>query len=359
MLKRNQTDRKQRGAVTNKDLVSFTRHLTLMLESGLDLRSALQVSGDVTSKAKLDKAVRSVGRDVQIGIPLSEAIARQRLFDRFVIEMLRAGEATGDVLSVLRRVNVYLEKRIKIQQTVQKATVYPVVTLVFSLVAVIAMLALVVPQFVSIVEGLGAELPPLTQAVVAVSEFVQQNVLVLIGLVALAIGGITLGRRIPWVRTATDRVLLGLPVVGPVVRANALTQWTGSLAFCLHAGLDIRSSLDVSRRLVGLAPFDRALRDVRQHVSDGDSLAAAVARHPDMFPNLIQGVVRVGEQSGSLEAPLQSAASFYEDELDTLSASVGSAIEPFLMVFIGGIVGVVVVSMMLPMAAALQEAGGF
>jgi type IV pilus assembly protein PilC len=341
-----------------KDVALFTKQLAVMLRSGLDVAEALGVLEEALPNPRMQKVVHQVGLDILKGIPLSRALAvHDRVFGEFVVEMVRTGEATGQLEEVLSRVSVQLDKNLRMAAAIKKAMMYPMVTLSISIIAVVVMMALVVPMFVEIIDGLNAEMPALTQLVVGVSDFMKANLLLIV--VAAAVGVVAFRR---WRQTEAgaerfDTLMLRVPVVGAILQKSAVTKFTSTLGFCVQAGLDILGALDVAKRVAGVVPVEKALDDVRANVRDGVALSASLAQFPDLFPKLVPGIVRVGESSGELHATLYSIASYYESEVDDLTGSLSSVLEPVMMIVLGGLIGTVVIAMMLPMVSAMQSLG--
>lgn len=339
-----------------KDVALFTKQLAVMLRSGLDVSEALGILEEALPNPRMQTVVHQVGLAILKGVPLSRALgAHEAVFGDFVVEMVRTGEATGQLEEVLSRVSVQLEKNLNMAAAIKKAMMYPMVTLAISLIAVVVMMALVVPMFVEIIEGLNAEMPGLTQAVVNISEFMQGNLL-LIGVAGGVLGyGFRRWRKTEAGAAKWDELMLRAPVIGPIVQKSAVTKFTSTLGFCVQAGLDILGALDVAKRVAGVIPVERALEDVRANVRDGMGLSAALGLFPELFPKLVPGIVRVGESSGDLHTTLYSIAGFYESEVEELTGSLSSVLEPVMMIVLGGLVGTVVVAMMLPMVSAMQS----
>lgn len=339
-----------------KDVSLFTRQLALMLRSGLDVSEALRTLEEALPNPRMQVVVRAVNDDILQGVPLSRAMSEHEgVFGDFVVEMVRTGEATGQLEEVLSRVAVQLEKNLRMAAAIKKAMMYPMVTLGISVVAVVVMLALVVPMFVEIIESLNADMPALTQAVVSISAFMQSNLLLIAVAAAFGVFGFRRWRATEAGAAAWDAFMLRVPVVGVIVQKSAVTKFASTLGFCVQAGLDILGALDVAKRVVGVVPVERALEDVRANVRDGVALSAALGYFPELFPKLVPGIVRVGESSGELPSTLASIAGFYEGEVEELTGTLSSVLEPVMMVVLGGLVGTVVIAMMLPMVSAMQS----
>ena len=337
-----------------KDVAMFTRQLSVMLHSGLDLAEALLVMRDVTANPSMAEVLREVHKDISTGISLTDALSKHKAFPTFLVEMVRAGETAGNLESVLGRVAVQMNKTMRLRGQIKKALTYPTVTLSFSLIAIIVMMAVVVPGFVEILESMDAGMPALTRVVVGISDVVRSNILVILLVAAGVWWGVTAWRKTEAGAAAFDRFLLNLPIVGPLIQKSALANFSSSLAFSLGAGLNILDAMDVTIRVVGLRPVEEALKTARNRVRDGVEFSSSLAEHPDLFPRLLTGMTKVGEVSGEIESALESVAEFYESEVEDLAGSLSSMIEPFIMVFLGGFVGGIVLALMLPMVNVMK-----
>lgn len=346
------------SGVKPKDITLFTRQLAVVLRSGLDLAEALSTVKEVSPNKAFQEVVGKVYNEISTGVPFADALEKQKVFPSFLVEMVRAAEAAGNLDDVLSRVAHQLEKNMKLKGKIKSALTYPMVIMVIALLGTGLLLVVVVPQFVGILKSLNTAIPPLTAMVIGVSHFVQHYALFLAG------GGIAGGiafqrwRKTEQGRLITDKGLLRLPVFGGIVQKSALANFAASLGFSLSSGLTIIDALDVTIRIVGIAPIEVALRDVRNRVREGADFSASLNDYPELFPSMMTGMVRVGESSGELEQTLESVADYYEMEVEEATGSLSTIIEPMLMVFLGGVVGTIVAAMFMPMMAAMQHLQG-
>jgi len=286
---------------------------------------------------------------------LSQAMARHpNAFDRLYISMIEAGEAAGILDTVLDRVAIQIEKQMKIKRRVKGAMVYPMVVLTFAILVLIGMLLFLVPVFQKIFDDLGGDLPTLTKIVVAASNLVRGYWFILFPAMGGSVYAFHRWKRTPGGRQVWDRFKLRAPAgIGKVVQKVAMARFARTLATLVAAGVDIIKALEIAGTTSGNWVVESALADVRAKVHEGIPIAQPLIQNP-AFPPLVAQMVRVGEETGELEKMLDKIADFYEDEVDTSIASLTSIVEPIMMVGVGAIIGVIVISMYLPMFKLLQ-----
>lgn len=345
------------GGVSNKDVTLFTRQLAVVIRSGLDLAEALHVVRDVSPNPKFKEVLAQVHADISTGIPFADALSKHKAFGNFLVEMVRAGEAAGNLDSVLNKVAGQLEKSMRMKAAIKKALTYPTVIMIIALLGTGLLLVAVVPQFVGIIEGLEADMPKLTEIVVGASDFVQAYFLYIGAAIAAGVFAMQRWRATPKGRFLFDSFLLKAPVFGPIIHKSSLTNFTSSLSFCLASGLNLLDAIEVTNRIVGLAPIEQALAEVQDRVREGSDFSSSLAQYESLFPKMMTGMMRVGEASGEMEETLNSVAAYYELEVEEATGSMSSMIEPFIMVFLGGVVGTIVAAMMLPMMTAMNAVG--
>lgn len=342
------------GGVSNKDITLFTRQLAVVIKSGLDLAEALLVVRDVSPNPKFREILQKVYADISTGVPFSDALGKHKAFSNFLVEMVRAGEASGNLDMVLNKVAGQLEKGMRMKASIKKALTYPTVIMLIALLGTGFLLVAVVPQFVGIIESLETDMPKLTEIVIGASDFVQANFLYIGGALTALVFLAQRWRATPKGRQVFDNLILRAPIFGPIVHKSSLTNFTSSLSFCLASGLNLLDALDVTLRVVGIAPIENALEEVKVRVREGYDFSSSLAQHENLFPKLMTGMMRVGEASGEMEDTLNSVAAYYELEVEEATGSLSSMIEPLIMVFLGGVVGTIVAAMMLPMMQAMQ-----
>jgi type IV pilus assembly protein PilC len=336
--------------VKPKSLQIFSRQFATMIEAGLSVVQALVVLEDQTNDVQLAEVVTQLRYDVEAGLILSEAMARHpKVFSRLYIAMVEAGEAAGILDIVLDRVAIQIEKQEAIRRRVKGAMIYPALVFVFATLILIAMLMFLIPIFVKIFAQLHGNLPMLTKMVVAVSNLVRGYwyiifpLLIMLPFVFRWWKGTEKGRQM-W-----DKFILRVPMkIGDTARKVTMARFSRTLATLVAAGVDIIKALEITGQAAGNYVVEMALVNVRESVHAGEGLSQPMAEN-DIFPPMVAQMMRIGEESGELQKMLDKVADFYEDEVDSAIASLTTIIEPMMMIFVGAIVGVIVVSMYLPM----------
>ncbi len=344
-----------RRRVRQSALQVFSRQFATMIEAGLNVVQALVVLEEQTSDEKLAETVTQLRQDVEGGLLLSEGMARHpKVFSRLYVAMVEAGEAAGILDVVLDRVAVQIEKQEAIRRRVKGAMIYPSLVLTFAIVVLITMLLVIVPIFVQIFATLNGQLPMLTQVVVTASDFLRAYWFVIIPLIILSPFAFRRWKETERGRRTWDRFLLRVPMkIGETVRKVTMARFSRTLATLVAAGVDIIKALDITGQTVGNWVVQVALENVRERVHDGAGLAQPLLEN-DVFPPMVAHMLKIGEESGELQNMLDKIADFYEDEVNAAIDSLTSIIEPVMMIFVGAVVGVIVVAMYLPMFKMYQ-----
>jgi type IV pilus assembly protein PilC len=341
--------------VKPKSLQIFSRQFATMIEAGLNVVTALVILEEQTEDQKLASVIAELRSDVEGGLLLSEAMARHpKVFSRLYIAMVEAGEAAGILDVVLDRVAFQIEKETAIRRRVKGAMMYPIVIMTFATLVLIGMLLFLVPVFVDMFAQLHGELPTLTKVVVAASDFLRHRFYIVFPAVGLMIFGFFRGKKTEQGRRIWDRLRIRAPVgIGKVIVKVGMARFSRTLSTLVAAGVDIIRSLEITGSTAGNSIIEDATEHVRERVIQGVPIAIPLAEHP-IFPPMVAHMVRVGEETGELEKMLSKIADFYEDEVDSAISSLTSIIEPLMMIAVGCIVGVIVISMYLPMFKLLQ-----
>ena len=351
-----------RGAVKKvkgKHLQIFARQFATMIEAGLNVVTALVILEQQTEDKNLAQVVSELRADVEGGLLLSEAMARHpRIFSRLFIAMVEAGEAAGILDVVLDRVAFQIEKETQIKRRVKGAMMYPLMVMSFATLVLIGMLTFLVPIFVDIFKQLGGDLPLLTQIVVNASELIRSKFYVIFPAIGLGVFGLLRYKKTEQGRRHWDRLRLALPVgIGAVVLKVGMARFSRTLSTLIGAGVDIIRALEITGSTSGNSLIEDAVANVRERVHQGVPIAVPLAED-SVFPPMVSHMVRVGEETGELETMLAKIADFYEDEVDSSIATLTSIIEPLLMIGVGLMVGVIIISMYLPMFKLLSLIGG-
>ena len=350
--------------VKPKSLQVFARQFATMIEAGLSIVSALVVLEEQTADKALATVIADVREDVEAGLLLSQAMAKHPgVFSRLFVAMVEAGEAAGILDEVLDRMAVQIEKETKIKRRVKGAMLYPTVVMSFATLVLIGMLMFLVPVFVCVFDQFNGELPMLTAVVLKASNAMKGSLIPgvpvpgIVFMLAVAGGGGYALKR--WMRTEDgrrvwDSLKLRLPMkIGDIVLKVGVARFSRTLATLVAAGVDIIKSLEITATTSGNYVIEKALNDVRAKVHEGVPIAQPLTES-GVFPPMVSHMVKVGEETGELEKMLGKVADFYEDEVDSSIASLTSIIEPLMMIGVGLMVGIIVISMYLPMFKMLS-----
>jgi type IV pilus assembly protein PilC len=333
-----------------KSIQIFSRQFATMIEAGLSVVAALTILEEQTDDKYLAAIVKELRADVEGGLLLSQAMSRHpKVFNRLYVAMVEAGEAAGILDEVLDRVAYQIEKETQIKRRVKGAMIYPTMVLAFATLVLIGMLMFLVPVFVKIFADLGGELPTLTQWVVDASDLLRSRWYIIFP-VLIGLGfGLRKLKRTEKGRQVWDRIKLALPMkIGNVVLKVTMARFTRTLSTLVAAGVDIIKSLEITGTTSGNWIVEEALADVRARVHEGVPIAQPLLENP-VFPPMVSQMVKIGEETGELEKMLSKIADFYEDEVDASIQALTSIVEPIMMIGVGLMVGVIIISMYLPM----------
>lgn len=338
------------GGVNAKELAVFTRQFSVMIDAGLPLVQCLEILGGQQENKTFQKVLTGTRSAVEGGSTLSTAMKQYpKVFDALYTNMVEAGETGGILDTILQRLSTYIEKNVKLQRAVKSAMVYPIGVLTIAGGVIILLLWKVVPVFSTLFASMGVDLPLPTKIVIAASHFVGSifGLLLVVGAVAIIIG-LKVWYGTPQGRLAIDTVILKLPVLGILMRKIAVGRFTRTLGTLIASGVPILEGLDITAKTSGNAVVERALNKVRKSLEEGKSLTEPL-KESEVFPGMVTQMIAVGEQTGAMDAMLQKIADFYEEEVDAAVKDLLTALEPIMIVFLGGVVGGVVISMYLPL----------
>jgi type IV pilus assembly protein PilC len=341
--------------VKPRALQIFSRQFATLIEAGVSIVAALVILEEQTEDKQLAAVVSDVRADVESGVILSVALARHpKVFSRLYVAMVEAGEASGTLDVVLDRVAVQIEKETKIKRRVKGAMIYPTLVLVFASLVLTGMLLFLVPIFVDIFKQLHGELPTLTKLVVNTSDLFRHYWFVIFPVVGASIWGFFRWKKSESGRPVWDRFKLRVPMrIGDTVRKITMARFARTLATLVGAGVDIIKALEITGQTTGNHVIESALVEVRSRVHEGVPIARPLVENP-AFPPMVSQMVRIGEETGELEHMLEKIADFYEEEVDSAIQSLTSIIEPIMMIGVGAMVGIIIISMYLPMFKMLQ-----
>src|ERR1700680_4763247 len=338
------------GGVDSKELAIFTRQFSVMIDAGLPLVQCLEILAGQQENKVFQKVLTGTRASVEGGSTLSAAMRQyEKVFDALYVNLVEAGETGGILDTILQRLSLYIEKNVKLKRAVKSALVYPVAVLLVAAGVIVLLLWKVVPIFATLFLGLGVDLPLPTRVVIGLSNFVGSifGLLIVVFVVGVAIG-LKVWYGTPGGRYALDAVLLKLPLVGILLRKIAVARFTRTLGTLISSGVPILEGLDITARTAGNAVIERALQYVRKSLEAGKNLADPL-KETNVFPGMVTQMIGVGEQTGAMDAMLQKIADFYEEEVDSAVKDLLSALEPAMIVFLGVVVGGIVISMYLPL----------
>ena len=336
--------------ITQADITVFTRQLATMMKAGLPLMQAFDIVAKGHSNASMTKLLMDIRSDIEQGTSMADAFAKHpKYFDRFYSNLVRAGEAGGVLESLLDKLATYKEKTQAIKKKVKSALTYPAAVLVVAIALVIVMMMFVLPEFGKVYDGMGVALPALTQFMMNISDFfVAYGWLVIIGLIGSVVGFYQWLQRSPKLQKRVDALLLKMPIFGGIVRKATIARWARTTSTLFAAGVPLVETLDSVAGASGNIIYEEATQEIRSKVNQGISLTSGMVA-TDLFPNMMVQMASIGEESGALDDMLNKAAEFYEDEVDNAVSQLSSLMEPIIMVVLGGIVGVILVAMYLPL----------
>ncbi len=345
--------------VDSKELAIFTRQFSVMIDAGLPLVQCLEILAGQQENKTFQKILTSVRASVEGGATLSTSMKQyEKVFDPLYYNMVEAGETGGILDTILQRLSTYIEKNVKLKRAVKSAMIYPVSVIGIAVMVIILLLWKVVPIFVTLFNGLDVTLPLPTRIVIGLSNFVGSIYGLMILFFAGAAGfAVKFWYGTPQGRMTIDGALLKLPVIGLVLRKIAVARFTRTLGTLISSGVPILEGLDITARTSGNAVVERAITQTRKAVEAGRSLVDPL-KETDVFPGMVTQMIGVGEQTGAMDAMLQKIADFYEDEVDAAVKDLLTAIEPVMIVFLGIVVGGVVISMYLPLFSLIGKLAG-
>lgn len=334
--------------VTTKDIVIFTRQLSTMIDAGLPLVQSLEILGDQQENVTFKKILVDIRRDVETGNTFADAMKKHpKTFNNLYCNMIDAGEVGGILDTILNRLAIFMEKNMVLTKKVKGALTYPLICLCISIVILAVILIFVVPVFDKMFADFGASLPALTQMVVNMSNAVQHYFVFILlgaGFVVFVLKKIYSTEK---GRIKGDALLLKLPVFGTLIKKVAVAKFTRTLSTMLQSGVPILESLNVVGRTAGNKIIEIAIFRVADAISEGRTIAEPL-EETGVFPSMVIQMINVGESTGALDTMLEKIADFYDEEVDQAVENMTAMIEPFMMVFLGGMIGTLVVSMYLP-----------
>ena len=342
-----------------RDVTIFSRQFATVIAAGLPVVQSLNILQRQADKQGMKAALTKIRQDVETGLPLSDALAKfPRIFNKLYVYLVRAGEVSGNLDGILERVATYLEKQAAIRGKIRSAMTYPTVVLVIAIAVTWFLLTGIVPQFAQILDQLGGDLPLITQILVTISDFLRYQWWLLLGITVAAIVGIGFYYRTNNGRHVIDRILLRLPVLGTLVQKGAIASFSQTFGLLLRSGVNIVEAIDITKGTAGNIIVEDILTETKDAVQRGEQVSVTLMKYPQVFPPLVSSMVAIGEETGAIDSMLEKIAEFYEREVDEAVEGLTAALEPMLIVFLGGIVGFIVAGMFLPMFAIIGQLSG-
>lgn len=344
------------GKIRKKDLMVVTRQLATLLEAGLPLIRSLRTLERQNKKIGIKKVLGKVADSVEEGSTFSEALAKEpRSFDRLYLNMVRAGEAAGAMETILGRLAAFMEKNAKIIGKIKSAMVYPMAVLIIAGGITIFLMVFIVPRFRDIFKDLtpGKGLPALTEWVINASNYMQHNFLVIIGVIVGFIVVYNVLYRTKYGRLGIDTVKYRMPLIGPIISKGSISRFARTLGTLMAAGVPVLTALNIVRDTSGNEVVARAVQQIHNAVKEGEGIAGPLSI-TNVFPQMVISMIEVGEETGRLPEMLDRIADTYDEEVDNAVGALTSMLEPLMIVFMGLIVGTIVIAMFLPLIGLID-----
>ena len=336
------------GKVGLNDLVVFTRQLATMIDAGIAIVQALQALAEQTPNKVMRDTIRDICTRVESGESFSEALMKHpKAFNRLYVSMVGAGEKGGLLAEILARLATYLENTERLRKKVKTALMYPSVVTVVAIVITIFLLVRVIPTFKEVYSGFGAKLPAPTEFLIGISEIVQHYLLYLIVLAGGAVWGWLYYIKTKQGRDFWDKQRIKLPIFGPIAHKICLARFTRTLASLIRSGVPILEVLQIVSQTVGNTLMEKAIKTAATDIERGEGISAALGKHT-VFPSMIIRMLSAGEQTGNIDTMLERVANFLDEEIEATLSGLMSLIEPLLIVFLGVVIGGMVICMFLP-----------
>jgi type IV pilus assembly protein PilC len=336
------------GGVRGKDISVFSRQFATMIAAGLPLVQCLQTLGMQMERKRFQDIIAKVAYDVESGSTLSDALGRfPRVFDELYVNLVHVGETGGVLDSMLARLSTYLEKAQALKHRVQMAIVYPILVMTIAVLVVAFLMIFIIPIFAAFFNNAGVPLPLPTRIVIAVSNGVTRYWYIVLAVWAAAMFGFRAWYRTEAGRLAVDRFFLRAPIFGPLVRKISIARFTRTLSALLGGGVPIIDALRITAKTAGNRVVENSVMAARERVMAGHTLGERL-KDSGVFPPMVVQMVIVGEQTGALDNMLAKVADYYEDEVDVAVSGLTALLEPLLIVFLGVVIGGIVIAIYLP-----------
>lgn len=344
------------GKVKNEHFVIYCRQFATLIRAGVSILESTKILSEQTSSKPLKKGLMDVEEDVRSGLSFSNAAAKYpKVFPALFVNMIRAGEATGNLDESLERLAVSYEKQFNLKKKVQSTMAYPIILLVMTVFVAGFLMLTIVPQFVTMFEEMGAELPLITKLVMGLSNSLQSSWYLFLGLILiLVIGFNLLYTKNEKFNYSFNVLLLKIPVFGKLLQKSAIARMTRTLASLFSSSVPILQALTIVENVIGNPVVAKVVRESRSSLESGSTLSAPLEKSW-IFPPLVTQMTAIGESTGSLDYMLEKIADFYEDDVDRTVDTLKSLIEPLMIVFLAAVVGTIVMAIMVPMFSMYEQ----
>jgi type IV pilus assembly protein PilC len=345
------------GGVSQKEIAIFTRQFSVMIDAGLPLVQCLEILGSQQKNRVFQKVLFTVRQDVEAGMNLADSLRKHpKVFNDLFCNMIAAGESGGILDTILQRLSTYIEKRVKLTAAVRSAMIYPVAVITIAIGVVVIILWKVIPTFAILFEGLGATLPLPTRITIAASNFLGRYMpVIILGMGAIAFFLFRYNKTYKG-RRQIDAFILKVPVLGELMRKIAVARFCRTLGTLIQSGVPILEGLEITARTSGNSIVEDAIMATRKSIEEGKTIAGPL-EETTVFPSMVVQMISVGEQTGALDVMLSKIADFYEDEVDEAVENLMALLEPIMILFLGIMIGGIVISMYMPMFSLLSKIG--
>ncbi|WP_189072769.1 type II secretion system F family protein [Deinococcus sedimenti] len=338
-----------------KQVAIFSKQLATLINAGVPLVQSLAILQKQIEHKGFQNVVKEMRTEIEGGTPLSEAIAKHpKIFNRLYLNLVRAGETSGTLDSVLERIAAFQEKELALRGKIKSALTYPTVVLVFAMLITYFLLTTIVPQFAGILSQLNAPLPFITKMLMAVSDFLQNRILILVGVGAVFTFAYRSYYKTPKGRIVIDEIKLKTPILGNLIQKSAISSFARTFGLLISSGVNIIESLEITKGTANNAIVEDSIENAKNVVMVGEQMSSSLASSK-VFPPMVVSMINIGEETGSLDDMLDKIADFYDREVDEAVDGMTAAIEPLMIVFLGGIVGTIVAGMFLPMFSIIGQ----
>jgi type IV pilus assembly protein PilC len=342
------------SAVKVEDVILFSRQMATMVEAGIPILQTVDSLQEQTNNPSFKKALIAVRDDIRLGSALSAAFAKHpKIFDGLFINMIKVGETGGVLAMILDRLSSYMEKSDRLKRKISSALIYPGVIVSMAALITVILLVKVVPTFSTIYASFNKELPAMTQVLINVSDALKNNFIVIALVIGAAVAAFLAYKRTEKGAYHIDALILKLPVFGELLKKVAVSRFCRTLAVLLQSGVPILEGLDIVRKTIGNRVLEKVVENVIESVREGESIAAPLGRS-NVFPVMVTKMVAVGEQSGQLDKMMVKVADFFDEQVDAAVETLTSLIEPFIIGFLGIVIGFIVIALFMPIISITQ-----